>query len=516
MKGEFKLKHEDVIIQYQNQNLTQKHYRQKHLTNTSLDTRCSNGQNLSVGFIMYRPYVETIHDREYLILTGIIPALLSQLLNECCKRSKVVFGEFYSSIRQAEEHFEAETDWDFTFPLYGLEGSSTKQYKDSPFIPLVEAPRLVLLVPDSLFESKNTRTQVLLRTVLNAWPMLIFISVSACLSGLIVWFLDRQKNPGEFPPTFFVGAWEGFWWAFVTMTTVGYGDRSPKSILARMFCIFWILCGIILISLFTGLVTAALSVSATPVFNIPGAKIGAVSGSKEYQVGVGMNADMRAYDHHHQLFEDLIIHNKLDGVIIDNFILSSIHRKLEEHKLRIEREIPYPVMYGTALGPNSSKVESCFRRYIRHNPQKMFEKISEKLFPVRNPTDDVRVEVIAAEKLFYQEKSFKLVVYVQTGCLALFMAGGIIWEFFVRNKPSDNYGILHKTARTKKDSMKTEHFRMDNLSDQRALTDIDGLINEYNVFHEKWMNKLQMMRVEVNHSVNGTTSNDIDGIENNN
>ena len=43
--------------------------------------------------------------------------------------------------------------------------------------------------------------------------------------------------------------------------------------MARIFCIVWILCGIILISLFTGLVTAALSISATPVYNLPGAKV---------------------------------------------------------------------------------------------------------------------------------------------------------------------------------------------------------------------------------------------------
>ena len=54
----------------------------------------------------------------------------------------------------------------------------------------------------------------------------------------------------------------------------------------------------------------------------------------------------------------------------------------------------------------------------------------------QNPTDDVRVEVKAAEKLFYEENSFKLVVYVQTGCLALFVIGGMIWEFFVRNTPT--------------------------------------------------------------------------------
>jgi len=32
---------------------------------------------------------------------------------------------------------------------------------------------------------------------------------------------DRLKNPDEFPRPFINGTWEGFWWAFVTMTTVG-------------------------------------------------------------------------------------------------------------------------------------------------------------------------------------------------------------------------------------------------------------------------------------------------------
>ena len=32
---------------------------------------------------------------------------------------------------------------------------------------------------------------------------------------------DRRMNPMDFPPSFIKGAWQGFWWAFVTMTTVG-------------------------------------------------------------------------------------------------------------------------------------------------------------------------------------------------------------------------------------------------------------------------------------------------------
>ena len=70
-----------------------------------------------------------------------------------------------------------------------MDGKDSIQFKDFPFIPLVTAPRVVLLVPDKLFKELNSRTQVLLRTIFNTWPMLIFIVVSAMLSGLTVWLL---------------------------------------------------------------------------------------------------------------------------------------------------------------------------------------------------------------------------------------------------------------------------------------------------------------------------------------
>ena len=34
-------------------------------------------------------------------------------------------------------------------------------------------------------------------------------------------FQDTKENPDEFSRKFFKGAYEGFWWAFITMTTVG-------------------------------------------------------------------------------------------------------------------------------------------------------------------------------------------------------------------------------------------------------------------------------------------------------
>lgn len=38
----------------------------------------------------------------------------------------------------------------------------------------------------------------------------------------VIYLQDSYWNPDQFPSSFFKGAWEGFWWAFVSMTTVGY------------------------------------------------------------------------------------------------------------------------------------------------------------------------------------------------------------------------------------------------------------------------------------------------------
>ena len=135
------------------------------------------------------PTPPIIFAAESIVLTGIIPTLLTDILKYCCPFSEVTFGELYNSTKQAEDSYDEGIHMDFTFLVYGLQGLATTKYKDNPFIPLVQAPRMVLLVPEALFENKNTRTKVLLQTFLNSWPMLLFISLSACLSGLVVWFL---------------------------------------------------------------------------------------------------------------------------------------------------------------------------------------------------------------------------------------------------------------------------------------------------------------------------------------
>ena len=68
------------------------------------------------------------------------------------------------------------------------------------------------------------------------------------------------------------------------MTTVGYGDYAPKSLMGRTFCMMWILLGIIVISTFTGLIASALLTGGDEMFTMRGSVIGAIHGSEEFKV----------------------------------------------------------------------------------------------------------------------------------------------------------------------------------------------------------------------------------------
>ncbi|MEZ4375827.1 MAG: transporter substrate-binding domain-containing protein [Polyangiaceae bacterium] len=78
--------------------------------------------------------------------------------------------------------------------------------------------------------------------------------------GFLVWLFERKQNPEQFGGTKRQGIFAGFWWAMVTMTTVGYGDVTPRSVPGRLLAMVWMLTALIVISFFTASITSALTV----------------------------------------------------------------------------------------------------------------------------------------------------------------------------------------------------------------------------------------------------------------
>ncbi len=66
------------------------------------------------------------------------------------------------------------------------------------------------------------------------------LSVMLLIVGVIIWLFERRDNEDDFREGK-EGVWDGFWWAGVTMTTIGYGDKSPGSVGGKITALVWML-----------------------------------------------------------------------------------------------------------------------------------------------------------------------------------------------------------------------------------------------------------------------------------
>lgn len=91
--------------------------------------------------------------------------------------------------------------------------------------------------------------------------VMLALSAVLLLSGFLLWLFERKHNPDEFSHDKVKGIGAGFWWAAVTMTTVGYGDKSPRSTGGRVVALIWMFTSVIIISSFTASIASSLTVN---------------------------------------------------------------------------------------------------------------------------------------------------------------------------------------------------------------------------------------------------------------
>ncbi len=103
-------------------------------------------------------------------------------------------------------------------------------------------------------------------------------------ASLAILAFERRRNPEHFGGSGWRGLGEALWWAAVTMTTVGYGDRTPRSVAGRVVAVIWMLAGVMLISAFTATIASNLTVeqiggSISGPADLPGHRVATVRGS---------------------------------------------------------------------------------------------------------------------------------------------------------------------------------------------------------------------------------------------
>ena len=143
--------------------------------------------------------------------------------------------------------------------------------------------------------------------------------------GVLAWAVERRANPEQFGGTPLHGIGSGLWWSAVTMTTVGYGDKAPTTLVGRILGLVWMFAGIIVISTFTAAIASSLT-TATLASGVEGpadlqrARVGTLEGSAPATSLDRRGIPAKGYPDLEAALADLAAGN-LDAVVYDAPIL---------------------------------------------------------------------------------------------------------------------------------------------------------------------------------------------------
>ena len=114
----------------------------------------------------------------------------------------------------------------------------------------------------SVVSRKQEKSQVLtfIKNLFSIefFSVLFLLFVVIFIFGGLVWYFERKQNQ-DFKNNA-KGLFDGVWFSAVTMTTVGYGDKSPKTHGGKIVSLIWMFTAIIIISGFTASIAASLTV----------------------------------------------------------------------------------------------------------------------------------------------------------------------------------------------------------------------------------------------------------------
>lgn len=126
------------------------------------------------------------------------------------------------------------------------------------------------------------------------------LSVLLLIVGSTIYLLERKSNGEQFggERSIWQGIGAGFWWAGVTMTTIGYGDKAPTSLPGRAVAMLWMLMALAVTSSLTAAIINATDATQLVAFprDLRDQRVGVVQDAPAAQYLSSRDQDFVTFD----------------------------------------------------------------------------------------------------------------------------------------------------------------------------------------------------------------------------
>ena len=273
----------------------------------------------------------------------------------------VARGEADAAIAAISMTAERELFLDFSYPYFdsGLQIMT----RSTGFLPL----RSLLEVMFS-------------REVISVFIGLFFVII---IFGHLVWLFERRRNE-HFPQSYFRGVWEGIWWAAVTVTTVGYGDKTPRAVIGRILALVWMFTGLVLIANFTATITAQLTLNELrgrieSIDDLPGKRVATVTGSTSARFLRENNISFTGVERIEDAY-DLLREEEVEAIVYDAPVLLFHIAREDRGRFQVVGDLLSREAYGIALPTNSPYEDDINWALLTLRENGTYERIYKRWF----------------------------------------------------------------------------------------------------------------------------------------
>jgi len=165
---------------------------------------------------------------------------------------------------------------------------------------------------------------------LNLLPVMGLLILLSLTAGTIVWLFESRRSPEMFGGGTVRGVGHGIWWAIVTLTTVGYGDKTPKTLGGRLVALIWMFASVILIAGFTAAITTSFTVvelkgKVRGLSDLPGVRVGSLTQSESLDFLAKRGIAVLPYENVQDGLQ-ATVDKKIDAFVFNESVLKDLAR----------------------------------------------------------------------------------------------------------------------------------------------------------------------------------------------